>query len=81
MPEMCQEFWPCSAVPPEYVWLMPIIMPLLGIVVLGVPVARILHRAGRQPLVDADCVNSAAQLIAFWIFALSRWPTVERASA
>jgi hypothetical protein len=48
MPQLCQQFWPCNAVPPEYVWLMPTIMPLLAIVLLGVPVASILHRAGRS---------------------------------
>jgi hypothetical protein len=65
MPQVCQQFWPCRAVPPEWLW-MPIVMPLLAIVLVGVPVASILHRAGRkhlapcrpQPLVDADRVHS-----------------------
>ena len=48
MPQMCQQFWPCNAVPPEYFWLIPIAMPLLAIVLVGVPVASVLHRAGRS---------------------------------
>jgi hypothetical protein len=58
MPQMCQQIWPCSAVPPEYLWLMPIIMPLLAIVLLGVPVASILQPCRPQPLVDAGRVHS-----------------------
>ena len=38
----------CSAVPPEYFWVMPVIMPLLALILVGVPVASILHRAGRS---------------------------------
>jgi hypothetical protein len=39
---------PCSAIPPEWHWLMALIMPLVMIVLVVVPVANILHRAGRS---------------------------------
>jgi uncharacterized membrane protein YhaH (DUF805 family) len=80
MPQMCQQFWPCSAVPPEYLWLMPIIMPLLAIVLLGVPVASILHRAGRSRWWILIAFIPLLNLIGLWVFAFSRWPTVDRSS-
>jgi hypothetical protein len=80
MPQMCQQFWPCSAVPPEYLWLMPIIMPLLAIVLLGVPVASILHRAGRSRWWTLIVFIPLLNLIGLWVFAFSRWPTVDRSS-
>ena len=75
MPQMCQQFWPCSAVPPEYLWLMPIIMPLLAIVLLGVPVASVLHRAGRSRWWTLIAFIPLLNLIGLWVFAFSRWPT------
>jgi hypothetical protein len=47
MESFCNQFWPCQVVPTEWHWVMPIVMPLLLIIVVGVPVANILHRAGR----------------------------------
>jgi hypothetical protein len=44
----CDQFWFCSAMPPEWHWLMPLGMPLLLIIIVAVPVANILHRAGRR---------------------------------
>jgi hypothetical protein len=41
MPQTCQQFWPRSAVPPEYFWLMPIIMPLLALILLFFWVCRL----------------------------------------
>jgi hypothetical protein len=48
MQNFCEQFGPCSAIPPEWHWVMAIIMPVLMIVLVGVPVANILHRAGRS---------------------------------
>jgi hypothetical protein len=80
MPQMCQQFWPCSAVPPEYWWLMPIIMPLLAIVLLGVPVASILHRAGHSRWWTLIAFIPLLNLIGLWVFAFTRWPIVDRSS-
>jgi hypothetical protein len=80
MPQMCQQIWPRSAVPPEYLWLMPIIMPFLAIVLLGVPVASILHRASRSRWWTLVAFIPVINLIGLWIFAFSRWPVVDRPS-
>jgi hypothetical protein len=79
MPQVCQQFWPCSAVPPEWLWLMPIAMPLLAIVLMGVPVASILHRAGRSRWWTLIAFIPLINLIGLWLFAFSRWPAVEAA--
>jgi hypothetical protein len=51
-------------------------MPLLMIILVGVPVANILHRAGRSRwwmiLVFIPLLN----LIGLWVFAFTRWPKV-----
>ena len=81
MPQICQQFWPCSTVPPEHVWLVPIIMPLLAIAFVGVPVAHILHRAGRSRWWTLIAFIPLLNLFGLWVFAFSRWPTVDRGSA
>ena len=48
MENLCSQFWFCNAVPPEWHWVMAIVMPLLFIILIGVPVASVLHRAGRS---------------------------------
>jgi O-antigen/teichoic acid export membrane protein len=78
---MCQQFWPCNAVPPEYFWLMPIVMPLLAIILLGVPTANILHRAGRSRWWTLIAFIPLLNLIGLWVFAFSRWPEVDRLSS
>jgi hypothetical protein len=60
---------------------MPIIVPLLVIVLLGVPVAGILHRAGRSRWWTLVAFIPPLNLIGLWVFAFSRWPTVDRGSA
>jgi hypothetical protein len=35
MQNFCEQFGPCSAIPPEWHWIMPIVMPLLIILLLG----------------------------------------------
>lgn len=81
MPQMCQQFWPCSAVPPEHLWLMPAVMPLVALLLVGVPVANVLHRAGRSRWWLLVAFLPLINLIGLWVFAFSRWPAVDRASA
>jgi hypothetical protein len=76
---MCQQFWPCNVVSPEYVWLMPISMLLLAIVLLAVPVPSIC--AGRSRWWTLIAFIPLLNLTGLRIFAFSRWPTVDRASA
>jgi len=51
---------------------MAIVMPLLMIIVVGVPVANILHPRSRwwTILVFIPLLN----LIGLWVFAFTRWP-------
>jgi hypothetical protein len=77
---MCQQFWPCSAVPPEYVWLMPVIMPLLALILIGVPVSSILHRAGHSRWWLLIAIIPLINLIGLWVFAFTRWPAIDSAS-
>ena len=48
MENLCREFWICGAVPPEWHWFMAAVIPLLMLVLVAVPVANILRRAGRS---------------------------------
>ena len=59
---------------------MPVIMPLLALILVGVPVASILHRAGRSRWWLIIAVVPLLNLIGLWVFAFSRWPAVDRAS-
>jgi hypothetical protein len=74
MQDFCEQFGPCSAIPVEWHWAIAIVMPLLMIILVGVPVANILHRAGRSRwwmiLVFIPLLN----LIGLWLFAFTRWP-------
>jgi hypothetical protein len=81
MESFCRQFWLCSAVPPEWHWVMVIVMPLLFIVLVGVPVANILHRAGRSRWWIILAFVPFVNLIGLWVFAFTRWPNVERSAA
>lgn len=48
MDNYCREFWICSSVPAKWDLLIAIIVSLLFITLVAVPVANILHRAGRS---------------------------------
>ena len=76
MQNFCERFGPCSAIPPEWHWVMAIIMPLLMIALVGVPVANILHRAGRSRWWTILAFIPLLNLIGLWVFAFTRWPKV-----
>jgi hypothetical protein len=78
MERFCDQFWPCQAVPPEWHWLVPIVMPLLFIIIVGVPVASILHRAGRSRWWTIIAFVPLLNLIGLWVFAFTRWPSLAR---
>jgi hypothetical protein len=78
MERFCNEFWPCQAVPPEWHWVMPIVMPLLFIIIVGVPVGSILHRAGRSRWWTIIAFVPLLNLIGLWIFAFTRWPSLDK---
>jgi hypothetical protein len=60
---------------------MPIVMPLLAIVILGVPISAILRHAGRSAWWTVIAFIPLLNLVGLWIFAFSRWPAVDRARA
>ncbi len=74
MQNFCEQFGPCSAIPPEWHWLMAIVMPLVMIILVGVPVANILHRAGRSRWWTILVFIPLLNLIGLWVFAFTRWP-------
>jgi len=74
MQNFCERFGSCSVIPPEWHWVMAIAMPLLMIIVVGVPVANILHRAGRSRWWTILVFIPLLNLIGLWVFAFTRWP-------
>jgi hypothetical protein len=74
MQNFCEQFGPCSAIPAEWHWVMAIVMPLLMIILVGVPVANILHRAGRSRWWTTLVFIPLLNLIGLWVFAFTRWP-------
>jgi len=53
---------------------MAIAMPLLMIILVGVPIANILHRAGRSRWWTILVFIPLLNLIGLWVFAFTRWP-------
>jgi hypothetical protein len=78
MENLCRQVWACSAVPPEWQWLMAIVMPLLIVILVGVPVANVLHRAGRSRWWTLLAFVPGLNLVALWVFAFSGWPSLQK---
>ena len=78
MENLCRQVGVCRLVPPEWQWFMAIVMPLLVIILLGVPVANVLHRAGRSRWWTVLAFVPGVNLIALWLFAFSRWPSLHK---
>jgi uncharacterized membrane protein YoaK (UPF0700 family) len=67
-------------VPQEWLWVMMIVMPVLVIILVGVPVANVLHRAGRSRWWTLLAFVPGLNLIALWVFAFSPWPALDLSS-
>jgi hypothetical protein len=78
MQSMCDEFLLCSLLPGEWQWLIALLMPLVVITLVAVPVANILHRAGRSRWWTVLAFVPLLNLVLLWVFAFSRWPAVDR---
>jgi hypothetical protein len=78
MMSVCGSF--CDLIPSNWHWVMAIVMPLLFIVIVGVPVANVLHRAGRSRWWTIVAFIPLLNLIGLWVFAFTRWPQVDRPS-
>jgi hypothetical protein len=78
MEELCRQFGICGAVPAEWHWVMPIVMPLLFIILVAVPVANVVHRAGRSRWWTILAFVPMLNLLGLWLFAFVRWPNVDK---
>jgi hypothetical protein len=52
-------------------------MPIFLLVVLGVPIAQILHRAGHSRWWTILAFVPLLNLIGLWVFAFARWPNLD----
>jgi hypothetical protein len=75
---ICIDMGVCDLVPPGWHWVMPPIMFLLALVLIGVPVARILHRSGRSRWWTVLAFLPVINLIGLWVFAFAPWPSLDR---
>jgi len=58
-----------------------IIVGLLGLLIVSIWASgRVVKRAGFSPLWALVLVVPLVNVISFWVFAFSRWPTLDRAS-
>jgi hypothetical protein len=78
MEEICRQLWFCGAIPPEWHGFMPFLIPLLVITVIGLPVANVLHRAGRSRWWTVLAFVPLLNVLGLWVFAFARWPSVDR---
>jgi hypothetical protein len=76
MADLCTQWWPCSVFPTEWHWIMAITMPILMILLVGIPVANVLHRTGRSRWWTVLAFIPLLNLIGLWVFAFARWPAV-----
>jgi hypothetical protein len=76
MESMCTDLWPCNVLPPQWHWIMPIVMPVILILLAGIPIATILHRAGRSRWWTVLAFVPLLNLIGLWVFAFTRWPNL-----
>ena len=77
MENLCTRWWPCSVFPTDWHWIMLIIMPVLTILLVGIPVANVLHRAGRSQWWTILAFIPFLNLIGLWVFAFARWPAAD----
>ena len=51
---------------------------LIYALILVIPTVKILQRAGYSPWLSALAIVPVVNIIAFWVFAFSRWPNRRR---
>jgi hypothetical protein len=78
---LCRSLGVCTVVPAEWHWLMAAVIPLLVISLVAIPVANVLRRTGRSRWWTVLGFVPGLNLIALWVFAFSRWPTLDRPSS
>jgi len=70
----------CDIVPASWHWFMPPVVFLLLLFIVGIPIAQVLHKSGRSRWWVILAFVPLVNLIALWVFAFSRWPSLDRAS-
>jgi hypothetical protein len=70
----------CDFIPLEYHLAMMPIMAALFIILLGVPIARVIHRSGHSRWWTIVAFLPFLNLIGLWVLAFVRWPTTEKAA-
>jgi hypothetical protein len=70
----------CDLIPAGYHLTMMPIMGVLLIVLVGVPIARVIHRSGHSRWWAIIAFLPLLNLIGLWVFAFVRWPSTERAA-
>jgi hypothetical protein len=78
---LCRQLGVCTVVPAEWHWLMAAVIPLLVISLVAIPVANVLRRTGRSRWWTVLGFVPGLNLIALWVFAFSRWPTLDQPSS
>ena len=67
----------CDLIPGSWIWIMPWLMPILVLVVFGVPIAQVLHRAGHSRWWTLLAFVPLLNLVGLWVFAFARWPNLD----
>jgi hypothetical protein len=78
MMSICGGF--CDRIPSGWHWVMAIVMPLLFIIIIGVPIARILRRSGHSRWWTIVAFVPLLNFIGLWVFAFTRWPSLDKPS-
>lgn len=63
-----------NLIPPDWHWVMHILMPIVFLIIIGVPVAKVLQQAGYNKWWTILAFVPLVNLIALWMFAFSLWP-------
>jgi hypothetical protein len=71
----------CELIPAEYHLIGMPIMGILLLILVGVPIARVVHRSGHSRWWTIIAFIPLLNLIGLWVFAFARWPTVDKAVA
>ena len=75
---ICRGVGFCDFIPSSWLWIRPLVMATVFLIVIGVPISQILHRAGRSRWWTILAFVPLLNLISLWVFAFTRWPNLDR---
>jgi hypothetical protein len=67
----------CDVILRDWFWAVTIFMPLLVLMVFGIPIVQILRRAGHSGWWAIIAFVPLLNLIGLWVFAFARWPNLD----